>query len=233
MSMLKSIHEQLHENKNNSFLDNMQLSRRKSSLLSTSSDTDIFFTPTKENDFTKNFFPCITSSPTEERSKISKSLPLSNHGEDIHQYLHSMNQIHLSQSLPVTTSTPDHGYVSPGHETNPYSFYFSDQIRAISGAFDKLEMISTYDRNGDEQLSLEVWKQKIHFRLKVLEEHISEIETVNNNSSSLSFKNTESSNVTTLNASAHRSVLFHPSTAQIRELVNNVNQKYEKLNKST
>ena len=162
------------------------------------------------------FSPFATSSP-HERRVLSKTLPTIHSGEQVQQYLNSMDGNYLSQSLPEPFCN-DQGYHSPSHETSTISFYFAEQIKAITNTFDKIERLDSTNSPTD-QINLEIWKQKIHFRLKVLEDQMGDMETSSNYSSGSSGKSTERRSpprASRLKDITATNVIFHPSTDEIR-----------------
>lgn len=152
----------------------------------------------------------------------------------------------LSKSLPLMLSDNvfvDHGYVSPTHQQNvtTKTVYFGEQIQTIMRTFEKLELMhegedSSSISPNSRELDLEVWKQKIHFRLKVLDDQMNEIDDDRSKStSSASLQSGENAvektgkPTTPLLGGEEGGVIFHPSTREIRELIENVNRRYKKL----
>jgi len=137
-----------------------------------------------------------------------------------------------SKSLPAENMFIDLGYASPTLQNNTTkTVYFGEQIQTIMKTFEKLESLNE-DTSPNKELNLEIWKQKIHFRLKVLEDQMNEIDTISNASSNASGSALNSSfeRVPSLNdRSGDGKVIFHPSTQEIRDLIENVNRRYQKL----
>ena len=83
--------------------------------------------------------------------------------------------------------------------------------------------------SSENEINLEVWKQKIHFRLRVLENQMSQME----NGSAVS-QNTNRSSLLSLSlpeVNNNDDVMFKPSNNEIRQLIQNINQRYENLQK--
>ena len=91
-----------------------------------------------------------------------------------------------SKSLPAENTFLDLGYASPTLQSNSTkTVYFGEQIQTIMKTFEKLESLNE-DTSPNKELNLEIWKQKIHFRLKVLEDQMNEMDTISNASSNAS-----------------------------------------------
>lgn len=164
------------------------------------------------------------------------------------------NQQHeqLSRSLPLDNVFVDHGYASPTHQQNnsTKTVYFGEQIQTIMRTFEKLESMhakssisgdgneSSSPNNNNKEMNLEIWKQKIHFRLKVLDDQMNEMDgSINNNSRSdatltdtkLSSPTRDATKLSHNGGEEANGVIFHPTTREIRELIENVNRRYTKL----
>lgn len=111
--------------------------------------------------------------------------------------------------------------------------------------FEKLESmhansVGCSPSDNNKEMNLEIWKQKIHFRLKVLDDQMNEMDSSFNsnsgsNSSDAALTDTKLSSPTRDHKLSHNGseeangVIFHPTTREIRELIENVNKRYTKL----
>ncbi|XP_066921084.1 putative leucine-rich repeat-containing protein DDB_G0290503 [Clytia hemisphaerica] len=139
----------------------------------------------------------------------------------------SSEESKLSKSLPAENVFVDHGYVSPTlHNNSTKTVYFGEQIQTIMKTFEKLESISE-TASPNKELNMEIWKQKIHFRLKVLEDQMDEIDDQSVTSSNSNASDSAFDKPNPLHDQPE--VVFHPSTREIRELIENVNRRYKRL----
>ena len=200
------------------------------------------------------------------RSSSLLSLPASKDHKDLHNQTfpvpssssfklssnqHKRNKVEqLSKSLPLDNVFIDHGYASPTHQNNSTkTVYFGEQIQTIMRTFEKLELM--HNASGDDkststppinkELNLEIWKQKIHFRLKVLDDQMNEMDDSSSNnissdfalldrpSSSSSVRMKPSQGLNNDDGEETNGVIFHPTTREIRTLIENVNRRYKKL----
>ena len=202
-----------------------------SSIYSNTENSEITFSPPSSPITTpmanliaqEEFIPFRASSP--ERQK-NITMPMTNHGPDnIRNYFNTVEHSRLSRSMPESYSQ-DLGYVSPGLTFSTHSVYFAEQLASISKTFNELESRSK-DNPQNHELELEIWKQRIHYRLKLIEDNMSEIETASISSSISSKASSIVSN--TDNKEEYRGVTFHPSSAEIQELIGDVNKRYRNL----
>ena len=171
----------------------------------------------------EEFIPFRASSP--ERQK-NITMPMTNHGPDnIINYFNTVEHSRLSRSMPESYCQ-DLGYVSPGLTFSTHSVYFAEQLASVSKTFSELES-RTKDNPQNHELELEIWKQRIHYRLKLIEDNMSEIGTASTSESISSKASSIVSN--TGNQEEYRGVTFHPSSAEIQELIGDVNKRYQTL----
>ena len=166
-----------------------------------------------------NFTPMLSSSP-DQNKRLSQSLPWVGFNEkpDVHDK--------LAHSLPESGFHEIGFHNTPARGVNLQSIYFADQIKSISKTFERMNNMSFSSEN---EINLEVWKQKIHFRLRVLENQMSQME----NGSAVS-QNTNRSSLLSLSlpeVNNNDDVMFKPSNNEIRQLIQNINQRYENLQK--
>lgn len=180
--------------------------------------------PVRENFGRDDFCRYLASSPSypEENQMVANlTYPWTNASKESGGHQQQL----LSKSMPESGFV-DMGYASPTMEknTNTRTIYFGEQIQTIMKTFEKIEAIQT-ENSPNKELNLGIWKQKIHFRLKVLEDQMSDVEGgVSGVDGPASEKRKNLAKTPSKN-----NVLFHPSTQEIRDLIDNVNRRYQKL----
>ena len=166
-----------------------------------------------------NFTPLLSSIP-DQKKRLSQSLPWVGFNEksDVHDK--------LAHSLPESGFHEIGFHNTPTRGVNLHSIYFADQMKSISKTF---EHINNTTFSSENEINLEVWKQKIHFRLRVLENQMSQMEN-----GSVVSQNTHRSSLLSLSLPEINNsddVMFNPSNDEIRQLIQNINQRYENLQK--
>ena len=164
-----------------------------------------------------NFTPMLSSSP-DQNKRLSQSLPWVGFNEkpDVHDK--------LAHSLPESGFHETGFHNIPTRGVNLQSIYFADQIKSISQTFERMNNTNFSSEN---EINLEVWKQKIHFRLRVLENQMSQMEN-----GSVVSQNTNRSSLLSLSlpeVNNNDDVMFKPSNDEICQLIQNINQRYENL----
>ena len=134
-----------------------------------------------------------------------------------------------SASLPGTPTHSDMGSVQSygrndsGLGDSTRSLFYQRQLQMISNTLDKLENQcgslaneKASDGNGQWYHEYEVWKQRVQCRLKVLESGILEQTQYDED----------------LSRPLSPSVLFRPTNEEIKQLIDDVNSKYDTLEQS-
>ena len=170
------------------------------------SNTDMYISPSaspvsspmRELVAEEEFIPFVASSPEPNNKQI---IPWMNEKPgQVEKYFDSQHNStqRLYRSMPETYF----------HDINR-PLYFADQIRAIAETSERLAS-TTCDNPKPRKLDLEVWKQRIHYRLKVIENNLNE---------------TGRSTSTIMDDNG----ATPPGYEKIRELIKDVNKKYKHL----
>ena len=198
-----------------------------SSFMSNGTNSEICFSPTqsqrssrfRDHVKSEDFRPYFTSSPEYKSNETATwQNYTSNH---VRSYLDSVENDRLCQSMPESGFREIHR-ASPGLQLNAKTLYYAEQIRSIGQTFEEMELASK-DGPQSKRIDLDILKQRIHYRLKVIEDNMSQIDTA-------SYSSRASSKFSCQAPSTRGSdVTFHPTSDEIRKLIDNVNRRYEIL----